>query len=68
MRARWRTDRVLIAPDVVAGNSIAKSMQYFARAVMGGVIVGAKAPVVVISRADTAEVKLNSIAMARSLI
>ncbi|MGI6631628.1 MAG: bifunctional enoyl-CoA hydratase/phosphate acetyltransferase [Bacillota bacterium] len=59
---------VLIAPDVVAGNSIAKSMQYFARAVMGGVIVGAKAPVVVISRADTAEVKLNSIAMARSLI
>lgn len=59
---------VLLAPDVVAGNSIAKSMQYFARAVMGGVIVGAKAPVVVISRADTAQVKLNSIAMARALI
>lgn len=59
---------VLLAPDVVAGNSVAKSMQYFAHAVMGGVIVGAAAPVVVISRADTAEVKLNSIAMARSLI
>ncbi|HHX27441.1 MAG TPA: phosphate butyryltransferase [Firmicutes bacterium] len=59
---------VLVAPDVVSGNSIAKSMQYFARAVMGGVIVGAAAPVVVISRADTAQVKLNSIAMARALI
>ncbi len=59
---------ILLAPDVVSGNSIAKSMQYFARAVMGGVIVGAAAPVVVISRADTREVKLNSIAMARALI
>lgn len=58
---------VLLAPDLVAGNSIAKSMQYFARAVMGGVIVGAAAPVVVISRADTHVVKLNSLAMARSL-
>lgn len=59
---------ILVAPDVVSGNSIAKSMQYFARAVMGGVIVGAAAPVVVISRADTAQVKLNSIAMARALV
>ncbi len=58
---------VLLAPDVVSGNSIAKSMQYFAHAVMGGVIVGAKAPVVVISRADTHVVKLNSLAMARCL-
>lgn len=59
---------VLLAPDVVSGNSIAKSMQYFARAVMGGVIVGAAAPIVVISRADTHVVKLNSLAMARCLV
>jgi len=58
---------VLLAPDLVAGNSIAKSMQYFAGAVMGGVIVGAAAPIVVISRADTQLVKLNSLAMARCL-
>lgn len=58
---------VLLAPDLVSGNSIAKSMQYFARAVMGGVITGAAAPVVVISRADTHVVKLNSLAMARCL-
>lgn len=59
---------VLLAPDVVCGNSIAKSMQYFAGAVMGGVIVGALVPIVVISRADTSEVKLNSLAMARCLV
>jgi phosphate butyryltransferase len=59
---------VLLAPDVVCGNSIAKSMQYFAHAVMGGIIVGATAPIVVISRADTHVVKLNSLAMARCLI
>ncbi len=59
---------VLLAPDVVSGNSVAKSMQYFAHAVMGGVIVGALAPIVVISRADTHVVKLNSLAMARCLI
>ncbi|QUL98913.1 MAG: bifunctional enoyl-CoA hydratase/phosphate acetyltransferase [Candidatus Fermentithermobacillus carboniphilus] len=56
---------VLLAPDVVSGNSIAKSMQYFAKAVMGGVIVGALVPLVVISRADTSLVKLNSLAIAR---
>lgn len=59
---------VLLAPDLVAGNTLAKSMQYFARAVMGGVIVGALAPIVVISRADTHVVKLNSLAMARCLV
>ena len=59
---------VLLMPDVVSGNSVAKSIQYFARAVMGGVIVGAAAPIVVISRADTHVVKLNSLAMARALI
>lgn len=59
---------VLLAPDVVAGNSVAKSMQYFAHAIMGGVIVGALAPIVAISRADTQVVKLNSLAMARCLV
>jgi phosphate butyryltransferase len=59
---------VLLAPDVVSGNSIAKSMQYFAHAAIGGVIVGAAAPIVVISRADTHVAKLNSLAMARCLI
>jgi len=59
---------VLLVPDVVCGNSIAKSMQYFAKAAMGGVIVGAAVPVVVVSRADTSSVKLNSLAIARCLI
>ncbi len=59
---------VLLAPDLVSGNSLAKSIQYFARAIMGGVIVGAAAPIVLISRSDTSLVKLNSLAMARCLV
>ncbi|HHW27846.1 MAG TPA: bifunctional enoyl-CoA hydratase/phosphate acetyltransferase [Firmicutes bacterium] len=59
---------ILLAPDLVSGNSVAKSMQYFAKAVLAGVIVGASAPLVVISRADTKPSKLYSLAMARILI
>ncbi len=59
---------ILIAPDITTGNSVAKSMQYFAGALMGGVITGATHPVVVISRADTARVKLCSLAVARCLV
>ncbi len=59
---------ILLAPDLVSANSVAKSMQYFAEAVLAGVIVGAKAPIVVISRADERRAKLYSLAMARSLI
>lgn len=59
---------ILVAPDITTGNSVAKSMQYFAGALMGGVITGATHPVVVISRADTAMVKLCSLAVARCLV
>lgn len=59
---------ILLAPDLISANSMAKSMQYFAKAELAGVIVGARAPVVVISRADTKTAKLYSLAMARGLI
>jgi len=59
---------VLITPDITSGNTLAKSMQYFAGALMGGVITGASRPIVVISRADTAQVKTCSLAMARCLV
>ncbi|RKY93882.1 MAG: phosphate butyryltransferase, partial [Candidatus Hydrothermota bacterium] len=50
--------------DVAAGNSLAKSMIYFGGAKAGGIILGAKAPVVLLSRADSPEQKLYSIAFA----
>jgi phosphate butyryltransferase len=55
---------VLIVPDIEAGNILYKSFVYFAGAKNAGVIVGARVPIVLTSRADNEEAKLNSIALA----
>lgn len=55
---------VLIAPDVEAGNILAKSFVYLAGGDVAGVLVGALRPVVLTSRADNARSKLMSIALA----
>lgn len=55
---------VLLVPEIEAGNILYKSMVYFAKAKIGALVLGAKAPVVLTSRADSAEAKLNSIALA----
>jgi phosphate butyryltransferase len=54
---------ILIAPDVEAANMLAKAMIYFAQGRMGGVVIGASAPLVVASRSAPAETKLVSIAL-----
>jgi len=54
---------VLVVPNITAGNLLGKSLLVNARAKMAGMIVGAKIPVVVTSRAASAEEKFNSIAM-----
>ncbi|TYB31059.1 MAG: bifunctional enoyl-CoA hydratase/phosphate acetyltransferase [Candidatus Mcinerneyibacterium aminivorans] len=54
---------VLLVPDVVSGNLMAKAVMYMADCKFGGVVVGAKAPIILLSRADDAETKLNSIVM-----
>jgi len=55
---------VLITPNLESGNMLNKSMEYFARAEKAGIIMGAKAPIVLTSRASSEESKLNSIALA----
>ena len=55
---------ILLVPAIEVGNVFYKSMVSMARAKNAGVIVGAKAPVVLTSRADSDETKLNSIALA----
>jgi phosphate butyryltransferase len=55
---------ILIVPDIEAGNILYKSLVYFAGAKCAGLVVGAKVPIVVTSRADNEEAKLNSIALA----
>lgn len=55
---------VLLVPDIEAGNILYKSLVYFAKSKIGALVLGAAAPVVLTSRADSPEAKLNSIALA----
>jgi phosphate butyryltransferase len=55
---------ILLVPAIEVGNALYKSLIYFANAKVGAVIAGAKAPIVLTSRADTAESKLYSLALA----
>lgn len=54
---------VFLVPNIEAGNLLGKSLTYFANAKSAGVIMGAKCPIVLVSRADTHESKLYSIAL-----
>ena len=55
---------LLICPDVVAGNLLGKSMLFLAGARAAGLILGAAAPVVMLSRADSPEARLRSLSLA----
>ena len=54
---------VVVVPTIEVGNGIGKALTYLAQAKSAGIIMGAKAPVVLVSRADSFEDKLNSIAL-----
>ena len=54
---------ILLVPDIESGNILAKSLVYFAHARVAGVLLGAACPVVLTSRADSAEAKFLSIAL-----
>jgi phosphate butyryltransferase len=51
---------ILLVPDIVCGNSLLKALIYCADFPSGGIVLGAKCPIVLLSRADTAQEKLNS--------
>lgn len=55
---------ILLCPDIESGNILAKSFSFLCGGKSAGVLVGASAPVVLTSRADSAEAKLYSIATA----
>ncbi len=55
---------VLIAPDIEAANILYRAILYFAKGESGGIVVGAKVPLVLLSRAETPETKIHSIALA----
>ena len=54
---------ILVCPNIEAGNVLYKALAFLAGAKNGGVVLGAKRPVILTSRADSAESKLISIAL-----
>lgn len=54
---------ILIVPNIVCGNILGKSITYYAGFPEGNVVVGAKVPIMIPSRSDQSEAKLNSIAL-----
>ncbi len=54
---------ILVVPSMTTGNILAKGLQYLGGAKACGIVVGARRPIVMLSRADSAETKLYSIAL-----
>ena len=54
---------IFFCPNIEAGNILYKSLSFITQAKNGGVVVGAKRPVILTSRADSTESKLISIAL-----
>ena len=55
---------LFVMPDIEAGNLVGKTLMFLAGAKMAGIILGAKCPIVLVSRSDNAEAKINSLAFA----
>jgi phosphate acetyltransferase len=55
---------ILMVPDLESGNILAKQLEYLADAAGAGIVVGARVPIVLTSRADTAPVRVASCALA----
>jgi phosphate acetyltransferase len=55
---------ILVAPDLEAGNMLAKSLSFMANAVAAGIVLGARVPIILTSRADSVTTRLASCAVA----
>ena len=55
---------ILVAPDLEAGNMLAKQLEYLAEAKVAGIVLGARVPVVLTSRADLPDARMASCALA----
>lgn len=55
---------VLIVPDLEAGNILAKTLSFMAHAEAAGIVVGARVPIILTSRADTLAARVVSCAIA----
>ena len=55
---------ILVVPDLEAGNMLAKQLTFLARADAAGVVVGARVPIILTSRADSERTRIASCAVA----
>ncbi|HXS76302.1 MAG TPA: bifunctional enoyl-CoA hydratase/phosphate acetyltransferase [Terracidiphilus sp.] len=55
---------ILVVPDLESGNMLAKQLEYLGGAQLAGIVLGARVPVILTSRADSAETRLTSCAVA----
>jgi phosphate acetyltransferase len=56
--------QILVVPDLEAGNMLAKNLAYLAKADSAGIVLGARVPIVLTSRADSARARMASCAVA----
>jgi len=56
---------ILLVPDLEAGNMLAKQLIYLSQADAAGLVLGARVPIILTSRADSLRVRLASSALAR---
>ncbi len=62
-----RTD-IFLGPNITATNFMVKALMSLGEAKGGGVVLGAAAPIVLLSRSDTPDTRLNSIALALAAV
>jgi phosphate acetyltransferase len=62
-RVAGRAD-ILVVPDLEAGNMLAKSLSFLAQADAAGIVLGARVPIILTSRADSVMSRLASCAVA----
>jgi phosphate acetyltransferase len=55
---------ILVVPDLESGNMLAKQLEYLGGAQLAGIVLGARVPTILTSRADSAETRLVSCAVA----
>ncbi|TYL83397.1 phosphate acetyltransferase [Bradyrhizobium cytisi] len=56
--------QILVVPDLESGNMLAKNLAYFAKADGAGIVLGARVPVILTSRADSPRARMASCAVA----
>lgn len=59
---------ILLFPSIEAANITAKALRYLVPVEPGHVVVGARAPVLIPSRAESAQAKVNSVALGRLMV